>query len=537
MLGFVLLLMITSAVQAQDPPAMRGVGRLNPVEVKGEGRNLLFVIGIDQYREWLQLKNAVSDARGIQEVFMEAFGFVPALDPLYDEVATRDNIKDRLDELRKKLEPDDNLIIFFAGHGETRVDTVGDRVVRTGFIIPVDGEALSQKRWSSYISIQEFMSEVARLPARHVTLILDACHSGIALDDDAEQFRGNESAPPAAMVNAVSRRVITSARGDQLANDKGPVGGHSLFTGMLVQGMKNGIADLDGNGFITSAEIGLYLQQSVSKHSGNLQTPDFGVFQLDQRGDMVLRLEAKTATVLANNAYSQWESGKVEDFLRTFEELREVDSTFLEFQILQYYYGLMKRDIDLSLYALNKWESQAKEQGEESTLGSQKVLVRATKSAINHWRFFLDKTFPLTEGLEVRFLLNEVEQDPQPVPGAPLRFVGSSKDTLRLEIRNMQKEPIFIYGLAMNPLGVIRFFNLWDDPDLVFGRGLQPGESAKTIAATTPLDKGFSAFRLYVANQPIPAFLVPPDDFAIGIKAAEFEGKLTNLSTIWVIYD
>lgn len=531
-----LLAAIPFLAPAQEPSDMRGVGRLNAIEVKGEGRNLLFVIGIDQYKNWFQLKNAVGDARGIQEVFMEQFGFTPILDPLYDEEATRDNIKDRLDEMRKLLKPDDNLVIFFAGHGETRVDTVGDRVIKAGFIIPADGDALSSHRWSSYISIQEFMSEVARLPARHVTLLLDACHSGIALDDDAQQFRGTDSAPPAALVNAVSRRVITSARGDQLANDRGPVGGHSLFTGMLVQGLKNGQADMDGDRFITSTEIGLFLQQSVSSYSGNTQTPDFGVFQLDQRGDMVLRLEANTAGVLANNALSQWKAGKVDDFLETFEKLREVDSTFLDFQILQYYYGLMTKDIELSIHSLKQWEARANQELEAKGKETRLMAVRSATAGLIHWRYFLENPFPITNAIGIDFYLNNRKQTPLPLPGAPLHFRASNDDTLRLEIRNLRDVPTYVYALGLDALGRIRFLNLWDDPGLVFGQGLLPGKSAVTASFTSPLIKGFIAYRLFVSNQPVPAFLVPPDDFAINIKTPEFAAEL-SIQTVWVTFD
>jgi hypothetical protein len=35
----------------------------------------------------------------------------------------------------------------------------------------------------------------------------------------------------------VSRKAITSARRDQLARDGGPVAGHSLFAGVLIDGL------------------------------------------------------------------------------------------------------------------------------------------------------------------------------------------------------------------------------------------------------------------------------------------------------------
>jgi tetratricopeptide (TPR) repeat protein len=67
--------------------------------------------------------------------------------------------------------------------------------------------------------------------------------------------------------------------------------GHSLFTGTLIDGLKNKDADLDGDGIVTSSELGLYLQQQVGQAAqakGSGQTPDFGEFNLDNRGQMVI---------------------------------------------------------------------------------------------------------------------------------------------------------------------------------------------------------------------------------------------------------
>lgn len=47
----------------------------------------------------------------------------------------------------------------------------------------------------------------------------------------------------------VSRKVITSAWREQDAADNGPVAGHSLFTGTLVNGINWVGLDLDGNGW------------------------------------------------------------------------------------------------------------------------------------------------------------------------------------------------------------------------------------------------------------------------------------------------
>lgn len=58
----------------------------------------------------------------------------------------------------------------------------------------------------------------------------------------------------------------------------------------MINGFNWGAADMDGNNFVTSSELGLYLQQRVGQSSKSQQTPDFGSFQLDDRGELVISL-------------------------------------------------------------------------------------------------------------------------------------------------------------------------------------------------------------------------------------------------------
>src|ERR1043166_4417217 len=57
-----------------------------------EGRRCISVIGIDEYRRWDALSNAVGDARGVLAAF-EELGFVPIAPPLLDGAATCDAIR------------------------------------------------------------------------------------------------------------------------------------------------------------------------------------------------------------------------------------------------------------------------------------------------------------------------------------------------------------------------------------------------------------------------------------------------------------
>src|SRR4051812_43632424 len=80
------------------------------------GGAYIAVIGIDRYRAWSRLYNAVSDASGALRLFT-GLGFQLIGPPLYDDHATGDALRRLVSDDLSGLGRDDSLILFFAGHG------------------------------------------------------------------------------------------------------------------------------------------------------------------------------------------------------------------------------------------------------------------------------------------------------------------------------------------------------------------------------------------------------------------------------------
>jgi hypothetical protein len=252
------------------------------------------VIGIDQYVAWPRLSNAVSDAAGAARLFTQ-LGFVEVTVPLLDGAATGEAMRCLVTDDLAQLAPDDSLVLFFAGHGHTHTAHFGDVSVKTGYVIPVDA-GHSGGRVATWLRLDSWLSDIARLPPRHILVIIDACHSGVALGA-LVKWRDAVPAPASALDDLQarrSRRIITSALDDQRAMDSGPYPGHSLFTGCLIEGLSGGLSEC-GRHVATGSEIGLYLQRRVSSYPMSTQTPDFGALELDDRGEIVVPiLRAKT---------------------------------------------------------------------------------------------------------------------------------------------------------------------------------------------------------------------------------------------------
>src|SRR4029077_18297564 len=109
-----------------------------PTDVEG-ARSYIAAIGIDRYRHspWGVLQNAVSDARGAMAAF-ENIGFEPVAESLFDEAATKTAIQRLVTTTLQTLQSNDNLVIFFAGHGHTEPHSREAISSPRGYIASVD---------------------------------------------------------------------------------------------------------------------------------------------------------------------------------------------------------------------------------------------------------------------------------------------------------------------------------------------------------------------------------------------------------------
>jgi hypothetical protein len=277
-----------------------------PEPAPATGRHVIVAIGIDRYRHWRPLNNAVSDVVGAMTLF-QRLGFEPVVPPLLDDHATGRAIDALVSDELTELHPSDSLIVFYAGHGGARTQRVAGRDVRTGYLVPVDGTN-EPNRVKSWIELEPWLRRIAKLPPRHILVILDACFSGIALSSAIKWGRDSDALLdlPFATANArTSRLVITSALDDERALDSGPAPGHSLFTGCLIEALTGGVRPVGmraGRPVIVGSEIGRYVRHRVQTYEGRpgwRQTPDHGTFDFDERGEMLIPVLLGDVTALS----------------------------------------------------------------------------------------------------------------------------------------------------------------------------------------------------------------------------------------------
>ncbi len=227
-----------------DP--LKGLNVAQAMKSVQVGEYYALVIGIDKYSgEWPQLRNAVNDAKGVAETLSSKYEF-QYLKTLFDKEATRDNILKEFELLMQNVKPNDNVFIYYSGHGEYLEN------MDKGFWVPIDA---SSKAISKYISNEDIRSFLSGINSKHTLLVTDACFSG-------DIFRGKTMTIPyenstkyyQKMYSLNSRKALTSG-GVEPVMDKGKEG-HSVFAYYFLQALeKNSEKYLDAGQVFESLKI------------------------------------------------------------------------------------------------------------------------------------------------------------------------------------------------------------------------------------------------------------------------------------------
>jgi hypothetical protein len=187
------------------------------------------VIGNNAYQYMNPLVTARNDARAVARLLEDKYGFIVTL--LHD--ATRGQIMSALNALRQTLTEEDNLLIYYAGHGT--LDVANDR----GNWLPVDAKPDDTTQWLSNTSLTDVLNIMA---ARHVLVVADSCYSGALTRSSATALRSGQTVEQRAadMVALNGKRSRTTLASGGLAPvlDAGS-GGHSVFANAFIDSLTN----------------------------------------------------------------------------------------------------------------------------------------------------------------------------------------------------------------------------------------------------------------------------------------------------------
>ncbi len=206
------------------------------------GNYYAIIIGNNDYDNYQNLKTAITDAEETAKVLEEDYGYKT----LVLRNATRYNILSTLNKVREELTINDNLLIYYAGHGEIDKDN-------QGYWIPVDAKPDDTKKWISNSAISDVLGTIK---AKHIMVIADSCYSG-TLSTASVARSSNEFFSPEVhkewvdvMATTPTRMALTSG-GVQPVLDSGG-GRHSAFAKAFLEVLTSNNGLLEGYSLYTN---------------------------------------------------------------------------------------------------------------------------------------------------------------------------------------------------------------------------------------------------------------------------------------------
>jgi len=230
-----------------------------------EGKYYALLIGINDYQngEITDLDNPLKDAESLYNVLSDNYTFDKE-NIIFLRNPTQSEIITTFDGLTGKLTANDNLLIFYAGHG------YWDEKGKVGYWFPSDATRNSTVNWFRNSTLRDFIGSIQ---TKHTLLIADACFSGAifktraAFNDAPQGIRTLDELP--------SRKAMTSGILQEVPDE-------SVFIKYLV-----GRLGENEEKFLTSELLFSSFKTAVMNNSNNV--PQYGVIQNvgDEGGDFI----------------------------------------------------------------------------------------------------------------------------------------------------------------------------------------------------------------------------------------------------------
>jgi len=263
------------------PPLVSNDKLSLPKQKYSRSQNWAVVIGVSDYQDSRvpALRYASKDAESFYSWLVSTEGgrYTPQrVKLLVNDDATNGNIKQALYKWLGQAIEEDQVTIFFAGHGSPNSPDTPENL----FLLPYDVnyesiESSGFPMWDIETALHRFIK------AKKVTVIADACHSG----GIGKPYDVVNRANRALQINRITSGLqdlskvgdgvaVISASGDGEFSREGEEwgGGHGVFTHFLLEGLK-GDADYNSDKDVTLGELIPYISEKVRRATRSGQSP------------------------------------------------------------------------------------------------------------------------------------------------------------------------------------------------------------------------------------------------------------------------
>lgn len=191
-----------------------------------KARNYLFIVGVNDYEYWPKLFNAVKDAEDVASTLVGIYDFnFSDVKMLLNEQATINNIYAELAKYVEKISPQDNIVIYYSGHGHY------DQILNEGYWIPYDANLSSP---GEYFSNSTLLKILNNFNSQHIFLVVDACFSGSLFAASSRGYTDN-------VEKYKSRWGLASGRLETVSD--GAYGSNSPFATKFIDYLRSNTAE------------------------------------------------------------------------------------------------------------------------------------------------------------------------------------------------------------------------------------------------------------------------------------------------------
>ena len=227
------------------------------------GKYYALIIGNENYDQIDDLRTPKADALRAKEILEGQYGFKATV--ILD--ADSATVMKKINDFSGKLKENDNLLIFYAGHG-SRIKTGS---YEAGYWLPVDANPPPEDTF--WVSNEFVTRHLSRLKAKRVLVVSDSCYAGLLSNAPGYLFMGDQ---PSYSMDYIryklpkKSRLLISSGGDYPVLDNADAG-NSVFAKAFLDVLE------DAEGILTGPELFLKIRERVierSKVAGFEQTPE-----------------------------------------------------------------------------------------------------------------------------------------------------------------------------------------------------------------------------------------------------------------------
>jgi caspase domain-containing protein/glucodextranase-like protein len=231
------------------------------------GKYYALIIGVQDYHDpdITDLDHPLSDAQRVYQVLTSIYTF-EAENVKFLKNPSKNEITKSLDFYFGSITENDNLLVFYAGHG------YWDENFEQGYWLSADADRDNRGTWLSNGTLRDYMRAI---PAKHSLLITDACFGG-GIFKSRDAF-ANSSVAINKLFELPSRKAMTSGALKEVP-DK------SVFVEYLVKRLEQNTET-----YLSSEQLFASFKIAVINNSSNGQVPQFGEVKEtgDEGGDFI----------------------------------------------------------------------------------------------------------------------------------------------------------------------------------------------------------------------------------------------------------